>query len=121
MGVTTRQSQAQESDSIHPPSQQVIDTPSAVRTFKTQTDLQYMMTQLINPAPSVHAAPNFKTETTVKAKKFSKRVSWSSELTSVRLITPEVKGMRFRPFPILEEDEEQEEEEVNMRHVNHLL
>ena len=82
-----------------------------------------MMTQLINnhPAPTVHAAPNCKTETTVKAKRFSKRVSWSSELTSVRLITPEVKGVRFRPFPIPEEDEEQEEEVINMRHVNHLL
>ena len=82
------------------------------------------MTQLIinTTAPSFHNAPNPKTETAIKTKKFCKRVSWSAELTSVRLITPEVQGARFRPFPIPEEDEEQEEsEDINMNHVNHLL
>ena len=91
------------------------------------------MTQLINniPAPSVPsaAAPSSKTEAAnnnkiktnkqTKAKKFSKRVSWSSQLTSVRLITPEVKVMSFRPFPILEEEEESEV--INTEGVNHLL
>ena len=90
------------------------------------------MTQLINniPVPTVPsaAAPSSKTEAAnnnnktnkqTKAKKFSKRVSWSSQLTSVRLITPEVKVMSFRPFPILEEEEESEV--INTEGVNHLL
>ena len=93
------------------------------------------MTQLINniPAPSVHsaAAPSSKTEAAnnnnnnktnkqTKAKKSSKRVSWSSQLTSFRLITLEleVKVMSFRPFPILEEEES---EVINTEGVNHLL
>ena len=95
------------------------------------------MTQIINnnPAPSVHsaaAAPSSKTEAAnninnktttnkqTKARKFSKRVSWSVELTSVRLITPEVKAPSFRPFPILEEDEESEVI-INTENINHLL
>ena len=120
--VTTRQSQTEvQTQSILQVSRIYLQGSQDFQNIHTST--KYMMTQLINnhPAPSVHAAPNCKTETTVKAKKFSKRVSWSSELTSVRLITPEVKGVRFRPFPIPEEDEEQEEEVINMRHVNHLL
>ena len=81
------------------------------------------MTQLIINTTALSVQNASKTETAIKAKKFCKKVSWSSELTSVRLITPEVQGPSFRPFPIPEEDEEQEEEseDINIKHVNHLL
>ena len=40
-----------------------------------------------------------------KARKFLKRVTWSSELTAVKIITPDTNVKKLKPFVIVEEEE----------------
>ena len=73
-----------------------------------------VMTQHLSSHP---ASPASQTETPARVKKMTnKRVTWSQELTSVRLITPEVKTRAFTSFPIPEEEESE-----LLKQVEHLL
>ena len=40
-----------------------------------------------------------------KARKFLKKVTWSSELTAVKIITPDTNVRKLKPFVIVEEEE----------------
>ena len=51
-----------------------------------------------------------------KVKKFSKKVTWSNQLISVKVMTPEAINLdkRFKLFPFREEEEDRFLQELNL-------